>query len=73
MSILVLKLPDIKGKKEERPKECPHCAGVIFRLLGQVKKPARAHKPGMFGFIAIVAASVDGRSDILNLPINSGF
>jgi hypothetical protein len=27
----------------------------------------------MFGSIAIVAASVVGHSDILNLPINSGF
>lgn len=28
-------------------------------------------RPGMIGSIAIVAASVGERSDILNLPINS--
>lgn len=41
MSIVVLKLPDVKRKTEERPKECPYCAGETFQRWGQVKKPVK--------------------------------
>jgi len=41
MTILVLKLPDVKRKTEERPKECPYCAGETFQRWGQLKKPVR--------------------------------
>jgi transposase-like protein len=41
MSILVLKLPDVKRRTEERPKECPYCAGETFQRWGQVRKPVR--------------------------------
>jgi transposase-like protein len=41
MSILVLKLPDVKIKNEARPKECPYCAGGTFQRWGQVRKPVR--------------------------------
>jgi len=41
MSILVLKLPDVKRKSEERPKECPYCDGETFQCWGRVKKPVK--------------------------------
>lgn len=41
MSILVLKLPDVKRNTERRPKECPYCAGETFQRWGRVKKPVR--------------------------------
>ena len=41
MSILVLKLPDVKRRTEERPKECPYCQGETFQRWGQVRKPVR--------------------------------
>jgi transposase-like protein len=41
MSILVLKLPDVKRKTEARPKECPYCAGETFQRWGRVKKPVK--------------------------------
>ncbi len=41
MSILVLKLPDVKRGTEERPKECPYCEGETFQRWGQEKKPVR--------------------------------
>lgn len=41
MSIVVLKLPDVKRKTEERPQECPYCAGETFQRWGQVKKPVK--------------------------------
>jgi len=41
MSILVLKLPDVKRNTERRPRECPYCAGEIFQRWGRVKKPVR--------------------------------
>ena len=41
MTILVLKLPDVKRKTEERPKECRYCAGETFQRWGQIKKPVR--------------------------------
>jgi hypothetical protein len=41
MSILVLKLPDVKRKTEERPKECPYCTGETFQRWGRVRKPVK--------------------------------
>ena len=41
MSIVVLKLPDVKQKKGERPKACPYCAGETFQRWGEVSKPVR--------------------------------
>jgi len=38
MSIVVLKLPAVKRKREERPKKCPSCAGETFQRWGQVNK-----------------------------------
>jgi hypothetical protein len=29
MSIVVLKLPDVKHSKEDRPKACPYCQGGV--------------------------------------------
>ena len=37
MSIVVLKLPDVKRKKEERPKQYPYCKGETFQRWGQVR------------------------------------
>ncbi len=39
MSILVLKLPDVKRKTEERPQECPYCQGETFQRWGETSKP----------------------------------
>jgi transposase-like protein len=44
MSILVLKLPDVKRRTEERPKLCPYCAGETFQRWGQVNKAVRDTK-----------------------------
>jgi transposase-like protein len=41
MSIVVLRLPDVKGKSEERPEKCPYCKGEIFQRWGEVSKPVR--------------------------------
>ncbi len=41
MSIVVLKLPDVKQKTEERPKKCPYCEGMTFQRWGRVKKKIR--------------------------------
>ncbi len=41
MSILVLKLPDVKRKTEERPKKCPYCPGETFQRWGKTSKPVR--------------------------------
>jgi len=41
MSIVVLKLPVVKRKTEERPKKCPDCAGETFQRWGQVTKPVK--------------------------------
>ena len=41
MTILVLKLPDVKRKIEARPKECPYCNGETFQRWGQVRKPVK--------------------------------
>lgn len=41
MSIVVLKLPDVKQKTEERPEQCPYCKGETFQRWGQVNKPVK--------------------------------
>jgi transposase-like protein len=41
MSIVVLKLPDVKRKTEERPRRCPYCKGETFQRWGQVRKPVK--------------------------------
>jgi hypothetical protein len=41
MSIVVLKLPDVKRKREDRPKHCPYCKGETFQRWGQVNKPVK--------------------------------
>jgi transposase len=38
MSIVVLKLPDVKRKREEMPRKYPYCEGETFQRWGQVKK-----------------------------------
>ena len=39
MSIVVLKLPDVKGYAENRPQQCPSCKGEIFqRWGGEIRK-----------------------------------
>jgi hypothetical protein len=41
MAIVVLKLPDVKRKREERPKLCRYCAGNTFQRWGKVSKPVK--------------------------------
>ena len=41
MSIVVLKLPDVKRKREERPQQCRYCKGETFQRWGQVNKPVK--------------------------------
>ncbi len=41
MSIVVLKLPKVKRKREERPRKCAYCKGETFQRWGQVKKAVR--------------------------------
>jgi hypothetical protein len=41
MAIVVLKLPDVKRKREERPRQCPYCKGDTFQRWGQVRKPVK--------------------------------
>jgi transposase-like protein len=41
MSIVVLKLLDLKGKTEERPKQCPYYKGETFQRWGQVSKSVK--------------------------------
>lgn len=41
MSIVVLKLPKVKRRREERPKQCPYCGGETFQRWGQVNKPVK--------------------------------
>lgn len=41
MAIVVLKLPDVKRKREERPRQCPYCRGEIFQRWGRVWKPVK--------------------------------
>lgn len=41
MAIVVLKLPDVKRKTEERPRKCRYCEGETFQRWGQVNKPVK--------------------------------
>jgi transposase-like protein len=41
MSIVLLKLPAVKHKREERPKRCRYCEGETFQRWGQVNKPVK--------------------------------
>ena len=41
MSIVVLQLPKVKRKTEERPKRCPYCEGETFQRWGNVAKPVK--------------------------------
>ena len=41
MSIVVLKLPDVKRQTETRPQECPYCQGVTFQRWGGKRKPVK--------------------------------
>jgi len=41
MSIVVLKLPDVKRKTGNRPHQCPYCQGQTFQRWGKVRKPVR--------------------------------
>jgi transposase-like protein len=41
MSIVVLKLPDVKQKMEGRPKQCPYCEGATFQRWGCVNKAVK--------------------------------
>ncbi len=41
MSIVVLKLPDVKRKREGRPMRCPYCKGETFQRWGKVSKPVK--------------------------------
>ena len=41
MTIVVLKLPDVKRKREERPRQCLYCEGETFERWGQVSKPVK--------------------------------
>lgn len=38
MAIVVLQLPKVKRKREERPKACRYCGGETFQRWGQVRK-----------------------------------
>ena len=41
MAIVVLKLPDVKQNREERPKQCRYCQGETFQRWGRVNKPVK--------------------------------
>ena len=41
MSIVILRLPEVKRKREERPKKCCYCEGETFQRWGQVCKPVK--------------------------------
>lgn len=41
MTIVVLKLPDVKRRREDRPRKCPYCEGETFQRWGKVSKRVR--------------------------------
>ena len=41
MSIVVLKLPDVKRKSKTCSRECPYCQGVTLQLWGGKRKPVK--------------------------------
>jgi len=44
MSIVVLKLPEVKGKAEKRPVKCPRCKGEILQRWGGRIRKIRDHQ-----------------------------
>ena len=44
MSIVVLKLPDVKGYTEKRPTHCPSCKGEIFQRWGGNVREIQDHQ-----------------------------
>jgi transposase-like protein len=50
MPIVVLKLPDVKHKREERPKECPYCEGLTFQRWGRVNKDLRVRQVKVYRY-----------------------
>lgn len=44
MSIVVLQLPKVKRKTENRPRECPYCHGEIFQRWGKATKPVKDNR-----------------------------
>jgi hypothetical protein len=46
MSIVVLKLPNVKRKTENRPRKCRYCEGTTFQRWGQVNKPVKDVRVG---------------------------
>lgn len=44
MTIGVMKLPDVKRAKEERPRKCPYCEGETLQRWGQVRKPVKVYR-----------------------------
>lgn len=44
MSIVVLKLPDVKRKNKNRPKYCPSCKGEILQRWGGGRRKIRDHQ-----------------------------
>ena len=41
MTLVVLKLPEVKRKREARPQKCRYCAGETFQRWGVVNKPVK--------------------------------
>jgi transposase-like protein len=41
MSIVILQVPEVKAKREERPSKCRYCSGETFQRWGKVIKPVR--------------------------------
>jgi hypothetical protein len=44
MSMVVLKLPDVKGIAENRPHHCPNCKGEILQHWGGRERKIRDTK-----------------------------
>ena len=44
MSIVVLSLPEVKRKTENRPQACRYCQGGTFQRWGKVRKPVRDNR-----------------------------
>lgn len=44
MAIVVLQLPNVKRKRETRPRSCSYCQGETFQRWGGVRKPVRDNR-----------------------------
>lgn len=44
MTIVILSLPEVKRKTENRPQECPYCQGATFQRWGKVNKPVKDNR-----------------------------